>query len=133
MAAPIPRSRRTPWRRALRRDWQLYSLAVLPLLFFLTFRYLPMLGNVIAFRRFQPGGSIVGEYWTGLRYFRLFFTDPTYPFTVLTLVRRQYTLDGQPVGAKAVERAMADEAPDAVRAPEVLVKEQPGVAPARMS
>ncbi|MBU8861493.1 ABC transporter permease subunit [Micromonospora sp. WMMB482] len=78
MAAPIPRRRRTPWRRALRRDWQLYSLAVLPLLFFLTFRYLPMLGNVIAFRRFQPGGSLFGEYWTGLRYFRLFFTDPTF-------------------------------------------------------
>lgn len=78
MAAPTPRSRRTPWRRALRRDWQLYSLAVLPLLFFLTFRYLPMLGNVIAFRRFQPGGSIFGEYWTGLWYFRLFFTDPTF-------------------------------------------------------
>ncbi len=70
--------RRRPWRRALRRDWQLYSLAVLPLLFFLVFRYLPMLGNVIAFRRFQPGGSIFGEYWTGLRYFRLFFTDPTF-------------------------------------------------------
>ncbi|MEU7808715.1 ABC transporter permease [Micromonospora sp. C32] len=78
LAAPTLRSRRTPWRRALRRDWQLYSLAVLPLLFFLTFRYLPMLGNVIAFRRFQPGGNIFGEYWTGLRYFRLFFTDPTF-------------------------------------------------------
>ncbi|QLQ40510.2 ABC transporter permease [Micromonospora robiginosa] len=69
---------RSTWRRALRRDWQLYSLAVLPLLFFLTFRYLPMLGNVIAFRRFQPGGSLFGEYWTGLRYFRLFLTDPTF-------------------------------------------------------
>ncbi|SCE73182.1 ABC transporter permease [Micromonospora tulbaghiae] len=78
LASPIPRGRRTPWRRALRRDWQLYSLAVLPLLFFLTFRYLPMLGNMIAFRRFQPGGSLFGEYWTGLRYFRLFFTDPTF-------------------------------------------------------
>ncbi|WP_431934253.1 ABC transporter permease [Micromonospora sp. RP3T] len=71
-------ARRRPWRRALRRDWQLYSLAVLPLLFFLVFRYLPMLGNVIAFRRFRPGGSVFGEYWTGLRYFRLFFTDPTF-------------------------------------------------------
>jgi oxepin-CoA hydrolase/3-oxo-5,6-dehydrosuberyl-CoA semialdehyde dehydrogenase len=59
--------------------------------------------------------------------------EPVAVYTVLTLVRRQYTLDGQPVGAKAVERAMADEAPDAVRAPEVLVKEQPGAAPARMS
>ncbi|MFI2712253.1 ABC transporter permease [Micromonospora sp. NPDC018662] len=84
-AAPAPRpdrrrrpGRRRPWRRALRRDWQLYSLAVLPLLFFLVFRYLPMLGNVIAFRRYRPGGSVFGEYWTGLRYFRLFFTDPTF-------------------------------------------------------
>lgn len=77
---PVPevRARRRTWRQSLRRDWQLYSLAVLPLLFFLIFRYLPMLGNVIAFRRFEPGGNIFGEYWVGLRYFRMFFTDPTF-------------------------------------------------------
>jgi putative aldouronate transport system permease protein len=69
---------RRGWRRALRRDWQLYSLAVLPLLFFLIFRYLPMIGNVIAFRRFRPGGDIFGEQWVGLRYFRLFINDPTF-------------------------------------------------------
>ncbi|MFV2084092.1 ABC transporter permease [Micromonospora sp. LOL_021] len=72
------RSRTRTWRRALRRDWQLYSLVVLPLVFFLIFRYLPMLGNVIAFRRFQPGGSIFGEYWVGLRYVRMFLADPTF-------------------------------------------------------
>ncbi|MEH1122968.1 ABC transporter permease [Micromonospora sp. CPCC 206061] len=66
------------WRQALRRDWQLYSLAILPLLFFLVFRYLPMLGNVIAFRRFQPGGSVFGEYWVGLRYVKMFLNDPTF-------------------------------------------------------
>ena len=49
-------TRRT-WRSAIRRDWQLYSLAVLPLLFFVVFRYLPMAGNVIAFRRYRPGGD----------------------------------------------------------------------------
>ena len=65
-------------RRALRRDWQLYSLAVLPLLFFLVFRYLPMIGNVIAFRRFEPGGSMFGEEWVGLRYVRMFLSDPTF-------------------------------------------------------
>ena len=67
-----------PWRIALRRDWQLYSLAVVPLVFFLVFRYLPMLGNVIAFRRFQPGGSIFGEQWVGLHYVRMFLGDPTF-------------------------------------------------------
>jgi putative aldouronate transport system permease protein len=72
------RSRRRSWGRALRRDWQLYSLAVLPLVFFLIFRYLPMIGNVIAFRRYQPGGDLFGEYWVGLRYFRMFLADPTF-------------------------------------------------------
>ncbi|MFF4833053.1 ABC transporter permease [Streptomyces sp. NPDC001315] len=71
-------SARRGWRQALRRDWQLYSLAVLPLLFFLVFRYLPMIGNVIAFRRFEPGGSILGEQWVGLRYVRMFLSDPTF-------------------------------------------------------
>src|SRR5882724_11672319 len=77
-AASPARPRRPSWRRSLRRDWQLYSLAVLPLLFFGVFRYLPMAGNVIAFRRYVPGGSLFGEYWVGLRYFKLFWSDPTF-------------------------------------------------------
>ncbi|RKR86410.1 carbohydrate ABC transporter membrane protein 1 (CUT1 family) [Micromonospora pisi] len=80
-ARPVARRTRPPsrsWRRSLRRDWQLYSLAILPLLFFLIFRYLPMIGNVIAFRRFEPGGNVFGEYWVGLRYVRLFLSDPTF-------------------------------------------------------
>jgi putative aldouronate transport system permease protein len=70
--------RRRTWRAAIRRDWQLYSLAVLPLLFFVVFRYLPMAGNVIAFRRYRPGGDLFGETWVGLRYFRMFWQDPTF-------------------------------------------------------
>jgi len=66
---------RETWRRALRRDWRLYSLVLLPVLFFLVFRYLPMLGNVIAFRRFKPGGSIFGEEWVGLYYVQRFISD----------------------------------------------------------
>ncbi|GAB3217072.1 ABC transporter permease subunit [Kineococcus gypseus] len=72
------RSPRTTWRTALRRDWRLYTFVALPLLFFLVFRYAPMLGNVIAFRRFRPGGSIFGEEWVGLRYVELFINDPAF-------------------------------------------------------
>jgi putative aldouronate transport system permease protein len=68
----------TSWRSAIRRDWRLYTLALLPLVFFLVFRYLPMAGNVIAFRRFVPGSSIFGEQWVGLRYIELFIADPTF-------------------------------------------------------
>lgn len=77
-ASRTGRPARRGWRRALRRDWQLYSLVVLPLLFFLVFRYVPMLGNVIAFRRFRPGSSILGDEWVGLRYVELFIHDPTF-------------------------------------------------------
>ena len=70
--------RRLTWRRALRRDWQLYSLAVLPVAFFVVFRYLPMAGNVIAFRRYVPGGGLFGQKWVGLRYFRMFMSDPAF-------------------------------------------------------
>ncbi|MCR2824842.1 ABC transporter permease [Microbacterium sp. zg.Y909] len=73
-----PRKHRVPWRKALRRDWQLYSLLVLPLVFLLIFRYLPMAGNVIAFRRFRPGGNMFGDEWVGFRYFELFVNDPTF-------------------------------------------------------
>lgn len=66
---------RRGWRTTLRRDWQLYSLLVLPLVFLAIFRYLPMAGNVIAFRRFRPGSSIFGDEWVGLRYVELFIND----------------------------------------------------------
>jgi putative aldouronate transport system permease protein len=62
----------------VQRDWQLYSLAILPLLFFAVFRYLPMVGNLIAFRRYRPGGNIFGDEWVGLHYFRLFLNDSTF-------------------------------------------------------
>lgn len=71
------RKRRT-WQQSLRRDWQLYCLALLPLIFFAIFRYGPMVGNVIAFRRFRPGGSIFGDEWVGLRYIEMFTKDPTF-------------------------------------------------------
>ena len=63
------------WRVALRKDWRLYTFLVLPLLFLLVFRYVPMLGNVIAFRRFRPGGSPFGDEWVGLYYFQMFIQN----------------------------------------------------------
>lgn len=72
------REGRVPWRRAVRRDWQLYTFVLLPLLYFAIFRYVPMAGNVIAFRRFRPGDSIFGSEWVGLRYVEMFINDPVF-------------------------------------------------------
>jgi putative aldouronate transport system permease protein len=73
-----PKPGQMSWRKTLRRDWQYYVLIILPLLFFAIFRYVPMLGNVIAFRRFRPGGNIFGEEWVGFRYVEMFLNDPTF-------------------------------------------------------
>ncbi len=63
------------WRRALRRDWRLYTFLIVPVLFLLVFRYIPMIGNIIAFRRFRPGGSILGDEWVGFTYFQMFINN----------------------------------------------------------
>lgn len=68
------RRRGRPWWR----NWQLYSLLVLPVAWFLVFRYLPMAGNIIAFRNYIPGGNIFGDGWVGFQNFELFLTDPTF-------------------------------------------------------
>ncbi len=75
---PPVRARRRSWIEVLRRDWQLYSLAVLPLVFFVLFRYVPMAGNIIAFRKYHPGGNIFGDEWVGLYYFREVWNDSTF-------------------------------------------------------
>lgn len=69
------------WKRTLRfikKDWQLYSLLVLPILYLIIFKYGPMAGNIIAFRKFVPGGSIFGDEWVGLHYINMFINDPTF-------------------------------------------------------
>ncbi len=72
------RTRKIDWRQTLRRDWVLYAMALLPVLFLIVFRYVPMFGNIIAFRRFRPGGSIIGDEWVGMRYVELFLNDPNF-------------------------------------------------------
>ena len=71
----VIRAAHQTWRTALRKDWRLYSFLVLPLIFLLVFRYVPILGNIVAFRRFRPGGSMFGDEWVGLYYVRMFIND----------------------------------------------------------
>lgn len=72
---PPVTSNKNTWRRALKRDWRLYTFLIIPVIFLLIFRYLPMAGNIIAFRRFRPGSSIFGDEWVGLYYFETFINN----------------------------------------------------------
>lgn len=76
MAIAVSRNKKE--RSVFIKDWQLYSLILLPIIYLIIFKYGPMFGNIIAFRRFVPGGSIIGEEWVGFQYFQMFLNDPTF-------------------------------------------------------
>lgn len=58
--------------------WQLYALMLLPVIYFLIFKYLPMFGNILAFRKHRPGLSPIGTDWVGFKYFNMFLNDPAF-------------------------------------------------------
>lgn len=66
---------REPFRAHFQRYWQLYAMLVLPVIYFIIFKYVPMAGNVLAFRRYRPGLGPYGTEWVGLRYFEKFMGD----------------------------------------------------------
>lgn len=64
--------------KSIRKEWRLYSLLVIPLAYYVVFKYGPMIGNIIAFRKYVPGGPFMGTEWIGLKYFNLFMVDPAF-------------------------------------------------------
>ena len=65
--------------RTIARDYQrnhgVYLLAVLPILYYIIFRYIPMAGVVIAFKRFSRGLGVWGSPWVGFENFTSFFNS----------------------------------------------------------
>ncbi|MFC0211542.1 ABC transporter permease [Paenibacillus chartarius] len=57
----------------LLRDYQLYLLIALPILYFVVFKYLPMYGAAIAFQDYNIFQGVTGSEWVGLDNFRQLF------------------------------------------------------------
>lgn len=75
---PIRISQNISARRYVKRYWQLYAMMLLPIIYFIIFKYIPMFGNVLAFRRYRPGMGPYGVSWVGFRYFTRFMQDPAF-------------------------------------------------------
>lgn len=65
-------------KKHFKRYWQLYAMMVLPLAYFIIFKYIPMFGNILAFRRYRPGMGPYGVRFVGLKYFEQFMQDPAF-------------------------------------------------------
>jgi putative aldouronate transport system permease protein len=68
-----------PKNRVLVQMWRnrwIYLLLLPGLVYFLTFYYLPLLGNVVAFQDYSPYLGFFRSPWVGLANFAQLFTDP---------------------------------------------------------
>ena len=61
--------------KGIRRRWQLYLVVLLPVVYIIVFKYIPMYGAQIAFREFTVLNN--GD-WVGFKYFRQFFDSPLF-------------------------------------------------------
>ena len=60
----------------LRQSWQLYGMLLLPAIYYILFKYAPMYGTLIAFKKYSPRKGIWGSQWVGLENFQKFLEDP---------------------------------------------------------
>ena len=64
-----------PWLKDLQINYQLYILMIAPVLWLMIFRYAPMYGIQIAFKRYIVTKGINNSPWVGLTHFLRFFTS----------------------------------------------------------
>ena len=71
----MEKRRRLPYRahKDLHNNWKLYLIFLPILLYFLIFRYRPMVGIIMAFEKFQPQKGLWRSPFVGLKWFREFF------------------------------------------------------------
>ena len=59
------------------RHWQFYLIVALPMLYFIVFKYVPMYGVLLAFKRYRVSLGIWNSPWVGFYQFEKFFKNPS--------------------------------------------------------
>lgn len=62
--------------RMMANHWQLYLIFLFPLVHIIVFKYIPIYGIQIAFKKWNPILGITGSKWVGMKYFIQFFNSP---------------------------------------------------------
>lgn len=63
----------------MKKKWQLYLMILPTLLFYILFRYKPMYGILLAFKKFNMREGIMGSPWVGLDNFERLFSSYWFP------------------------------------------------------
>ena len=66
---------KTSWKSAMKRDWQLYLLVLIPLILVFMFSYAAYPGLRMAFMDYKPAKGYAGSKWVGMDTFIKIFKD----------------------------------------------------------
>ena len=61
--------------RSFKRNWILYVMLILPVVYLILFHYAPMFGLQVAFKDYRAKDGIGGSEWVGLQHFQDFFSN----------------------------------------------------------
>lgn len=61
--------------KSFKRNWLLYVMLILPVVYLLLFHYAPMFGLQVAFKDYRSKDGIAGSEWVGLQHFLDFFSN----------------------------------------------------------
>jgi putative aldouronate transport system permease protein len=65
-------------KKRLYRDRWLYVFLLIPIAYYIIFKYIPMYGIVIAFKDYKLGLGMGGSKWAGITHFRRLFRTPNF-------------------------------------------------------
>lgn len=75
----LKKIRRERIKKQIKNNWQLYVMILLPIIYLIIFKYVPMVGAQIAFKRYHPLKGIFGSAWIGFKNFTRFFSSYMFP------------------------------------------------------
>ncbi len=70
-------------RKRVRNDWQIYLILMLPMIWLITFSYVPMYGVFMSFTKYNIVKGIFDSQWIGFDNFTRFFTTPSATSTII--------------------------------------------------
>lgn len=77
---------RQPIKQRLKNDWQIYVILLLPLIWLITFSYIPMYGVLISFTKYNIVKGLTGSDWIGWSNFTRFFSTPSAVSTITNTI-----------------------------------------------
>ncbi len=64
--------------KSIKRNWFLYLMLSVPIVYVIIFKYMPMVGLQIAFKDYRVVDGMFGSPFAGMKYFEMFFNSPNF-------------------------------------------------------